>query len=47
MDSRHGRNLDTNLFKLHFVFLWQVLWVKGDQSQTTSTILEVIDQLRR
>ena len=46
MDSRHGRNLDTNLFKLHLVFLWQVFWVEGDQSKTASTIFEVIDQLR-
>ena len=45
MDSRHGRYPDANFIKIHLVFLWQLLWVEGNQSQTTPTILEVIDQL--
>ena len=41
----HGRNFDTNLFKLHLVFIGQLVRVKSDQSQTEAPILEVIDQL--
>ena len=44
--SQLWRNADTNFQKLLLVFLWQLLWVKGNQPETTSTIFEVIDQLR-
>ena len=43
--SHHGRNFDTNLFKLHLVFIEQLVRVKSDQSQTEAPILEVVDQL--
>ena len=45
--SHHGRNFDTNLFKLHLVVIGQLVRVKSDQSQTEAPILEVIDQLMK